>query len=378
MVKANFKKGVFEMYRYFDYAIKCVIRKIINLLFKPKIFLILAISFIAFWFFSNNYETKAVYTGDDTYTDRNQTIFSAYGVIINDMISRLENSGNTEIKDFLNDKYSFYCFYGDLNGSTMLNSSTFATSKLYVALYPKDTQTSSYSGVADTYQGMQCNIRTIKNVFLIYEFNNNTLTNLYSGSNIYVPVVLINYRNSDINSYLLDNSTSSITSSIDKQTNTIEQQTATIQEQTNTVNDTNNFIKDETVEENSMNVDISDFDVSDSEKNVDNFFTTFLSTIYNSFFSMSDEVISLDIELPFVKNGVISVKSNMIYEHIKNSWIYTTIQLFWTVVFGTYIVRFIYRIFSWLSSGKIATSGGISDFIWMLDTENTIIKSFMM
>ena len=62
---------------YFSYVIRCIIRRIIYFLTKPKYLLIIATSIIVIFLLSN-YTSVFGWEGDNDYTDKNATIISAY------------------------------------------------------------------------------------------------------------------------------------------------------------------------------------------------------------------------------------------------------------------------------------------------------------
>lgn len=67
----------------------------------------------------------------------------------------------------------------------------------------------------------------------------------------------------------------------------------------------------------------------------------------------------------------------MISKYVKNTVVYTYIQVFWWAYIGLYIVLFAKRMFEWLSTGEIAEKG-VSSFIRWLDKNNELINSSMM
>lgn len=113
---------------------------------KPKnllITLVIVAIVCAFVFYPN--ESHAVYTGDYTYSDENNTIILAYNSILNDFIIRLSKSkgsnGYTQFMTKLNDStLGFYVYYVEQNGasdngSLMLSNSNYQQNQLAVVFY---------------------------------------------------------------------------------------------------------------------------------------------------------------------------------------------------------------------------------------------------
>lgn len=362
------------MYRYIDYFIKCCIRRITRMLFKPKIFLtIVIILLITFFCFKSS--VFAVYEGDDTYTDKNQTVFSAYDTINNDLVNRLSNSTSFGLQQLINrlksSDYNYYVYYGELNGSSMINSSTYATNYLNIVLYPT-TGFDRSSSVYDNYQGITTNISQLNSYSYLYRFNGNDLFSMENNVSVLIPSILWTYKTYTLTSFLNNssqNQTNQIVESIEEQTTAIETQTQVQQE-------TQNFIKDETIEEGSMTVDTSSFDTSDSSS-VDTFFTDTIDMVKNSFLSINDDdVVTIEIPLPKTDQKLF-LRSDMVSKYVAGTILGDIIQIFYIFLFGGYIVMFAYRIYTWCSTGEIAEKG-VSSFIRYLDKNNQIISTYMM
>lgn len=97
---------------YFSYAIRCIIRRIIYFLTKPKYLLIIVTSIIIIFLLSN-YTSVFGWEGDNTYTDKNATIISVYDSICSDLVNRMQNSPDSLLDSYLKDgQYSYYLYYG--------------------------------------------------------------------------------------------------------------------------------------------------------------------------------------------------------------------------------------------------------------------------
>lgn len=367
---------------YFNYAIKCVIRNIIYKLMKPRNLIIIIISLIIIFLLSQ-YTTVFGWTGDDTYTDVNNTIAITYDSLVNDFIIRLNNLSknnvnyNNLLSSLNNGDLSFYLYYGDNNGRSMTGSNTFNTSNLHIIFYSKDNPSPTIS-IDDTYFGMNTGMYIISssNIQDYYYFENGVLYTDSKPSSVTIPGVLISYVSGAWSNYFNNDSqeqTNDIVGAINNQTNSINEQTNTIQEQTSVIQETQDFITDDTIQESSMTIDNS-YTVDNA--GVDNFFTTFLNVIYNTFNNIGSEDVTIQIPLP---NGLepITLHSNIISKYIINTPIYVIIQTFWTFLFGSYLVMFVKRIIQWLSDGKVVEEGIFSFAEWM-DIHNEIIKSYML
>ncbi len=367
------------MYRYIDYFIKCIIRQFTRLIFKPKIFIsVLVILLVLFLWFCNS--SLAVYQGDDTYTDPNNTIYLAYKTINSDLINRLSNTTSSTLSSVINNlkrsDRSYYIYYGEPNGSSLINSSTFNTNDLFIAFYPSSSQSSGTT--FDIYQGISCTIRLITNTTAIFKINSDGITQI-DAQNFYIPSVLINYYDSSLVDFINNSSskeTSEIVSAIESQTQATEQQTTKIEEQTQVQQDTQNFIKDESVEEGSMTISTSEFDTSDSA-DVDNFLSNFMNTVKSSFSGItSEDVVFINIPIPKTDQNIV-LRSDILSSRLQGTSIYVIIQIFYVYLFGSYLCIYVYRIYSWLSTGQIAENG-VSSFIRYLDKNNQIISTYMM
>ena len=341
---------------WINYIIKTIIRRILYIFLKPKYLFVIIILFIIL-FFANQHGVFAVYEGNDEYTDKNNTIFNAYNVILNDFINRMSNSSDTstvnEIKELLtNGQNSCYVYYGNDDGSSMINASTFNTSKLYVAIYPKNANYSS--STSDNYQGIQTQIGSVTNVSSIYEFWDNDIQSL-SGKNVQLPVILFNYISSDLLLFLTDNSSSQNNQIVDA----IENQTDATKEVQNSVDNLQNTIVSEDTEkaDTDMNTSYDTISKSTSEydgeiNNIVDFYKELNQAFKDVFDSIVEgEAIELNIGLPFVDKSI-TLKSDIVRNAIQGSVFYVFLQLCYTTMFGFYLINSFFNIINWLQSGE--------------------------
>lgn len=350
--------------RYFDYFIKCIIRRIVYIFCKPKILLTVLIIGVFLFLYTNS--SQAVYTGDDTYTDRNATILASYDTIANDLVNRLSNATSSAnvIENYLrNGSYNYYLYYGSSDGSSMINSSTYKTDILYVAIFRASSPSFSQTSYSN-YQGMDCNIVSTT-PYSIYYFEGNEPNNA-DNTTVYLPSVLVTYKPQNLVNYLNNSSqeqTDDIVSSIQEQTNTIQEQTNTIKEQTDAMTNTD-------YDESTVNID------SSSADNVDNSSTTAIfTTLFDNFSNLLnneswDSVSTITINLPFVDNAQgIELKSDILSSIVGNTLLATFINVFWYSLFGLYAFKFANNIYLSIKSGNILNG---------LNLNNEVISSTML
>ena len=348
---------------WINYIIKTIIRRIVYILIKPKYLIVFLVIVLVFLLLANS--SFAVYQGDDTYTDKNNTIFNAYNIITNDFINRMQNSTYSDdvsnLKELLtNGQYSAYFYYGNINGTSMLGSSVFNTKTLYIAVYEKDADYSS--SMQTNYQGIDTNIGTVNNVYKIYSFINN---NLYyeNGQSIQLPTILINYISSDLLLYLNDSS-SSETSEI---VGALENQTQATQDVQNSVDNLQNTIvsQDTNTASTDMNntfTDISD-STSDYDNEVDNI-VDFYKQLNQAFKDVFDSIvegqaIELDLGLPFIDKSI-TLKSDIVRNAINGTVFYVFLQLCYTTLFAFYLINSFFNIINWLQSGEFLNGKFVS------------------
>lgn len=192
------------------------------------------------------------------------------------------------------------------------------------------------------------------------------------SSSLIIPTVLFNYKDDVLADFYnlsqgnKDSSTSFITDSLNENANKID----------STIKDSTDKILDNTVNNDSMTVNTTDYDVSSEEQEIDSFLTDLLNNIKNVFLSISSSVKTIDIGLPYVDKKIV-LRSDIISKHINGTFLFTLIHTFWYFVFGKHIIMFCKRMLDWLSTGEIAEKGA-SSFIKYLDQNNEVLKTYMM
>lgn len=344
--------------RYLDYFIKCIIRRIVRLLFKPKILICILILLLVLTLFLYNESYCA-----------ESSIYDVYSSFNNQLINVIDKApADSPFYFYFNDSYySFYVYFGSTLGSDMFTDN-YNASKINVAFYPSSLSFTSFENTVK-WAGINCSqgsVHTSSDPIRVFSFDDKGEYSISEIDTLYLPRELYNYRSPVLSDYLREQkNVQEITGSVKEGTDKV----------TNSINDTNNFLKDDTVSDDSMNIDTSSF-TTEGEKEVDNFFTKLLDTVYKSYTGINSEVSTVIIPLPYDLEPLV-LKSDIISKHIKGTLLYNLIQVFWTYFFGSYLVIFVKRIFDWLSTGKIADKGVFS-FIEWLDINNEIIKSYMM
>lgn len=352
--------------KYFDYAVKYIIRRVIRIILKPKVLLIFLSLFLLLLFFTQESKAATISYG---------SIYDVYDSVNTDLITRIKNATGISTDGLksalLDNQYGYYVYYGEQDGTSQ-NSTYFSNSDdMWVVIFPI-TATYHSDGTDRSYHGFSSTNLLLRDYEKFYHFEKNNLSVELGGvTSVIMPQPFFGYRSPVLYQFLNSSSrdeTDDIVSSIDKNTNTIENQTQVQQE-------TQDFIKDDTIDNDSMIIDTSSFDTS-GESEVDNFFTNFLNIVYNAYTGINSSVETITIPLPHGLDSLV-LSSDMISKHIVGTFIYDLIQVFWTFLLGGYLVMFVKRLFDWLSTGKIAEKGVFS-FIEWLDIHNEIIKSYMM
>lgn len=127
------------------------------------------------------------------------------------------------------------------------------------------------------------------------------------------------------------------------------------------------------VSEDTYNIDTS-FAGDIDEASYDSFLTDWINSIIRVLQSRS--TITLDIPIPFV-NYTITVNSDLIFNRVYGTSLYTFINVIWYFIFGAYFFRFGYRSVHWLTSGELVEKGPAT-FATYLMKQNAVITSDLM
>lgn len=338
---------------WINYIIKIIIKRLVYFFIKPKYIITFLIIICILLFFANS--SFAVYEGNDDYTDKNNTVKIAYDTINNDLINRISNSNsvaNTNLQNYLKSgSYDYYVYYGNTDGSSMINSSTFNTQTLYVLLYPKKSETGT--SLQNNYQGIVTDIRTIINGSYLYGYRGNNCSSYDIPESVEIPTILISYWNSDLVSFL-NNTSSEETSEI---VGALENQTQATQEQTNTIKEQTESMTNTTFDETSVDIDTS-ASASVSYDRYNGFFTTIFNNFNDSFSDDSVETISIPIPNT---DATINITSDIVSSHIGS--LASLISVFWHAIFGFYAFKFCNNLIVKIKDGSLLNGLTSTDVI---------------
>lgn len=318
---------------------------------NPKVFLIIFLIVLSLFLFYNN--SYAVWEGDDDYTDPNNTIYLQYNSIVNDFIvriNRFKNDSNfPDLESYLkNSNYGYYIYYGNYDGSSVLNGMSYTQDELYIVFYDlasPNLSTSTY----DNYCGIDTFIRYNNAIDSYFHISDRIYKSIGStGGGVNMPSCLYNYRCDILTQYLYSNS-NSLTAAIDNTTSSVDNLTNTItsrddlaaQIETNTVID---------------NITVVSSSQDSNSSSLFNFISGFWTVINNNL--GDDTVETLTISLPFVSGGI-TFCSDMLYNIIEGTLIYTLLQLAYYYFFGMYIVMGTWRILCWFQQGEFTKAKNI-------------------
>lgn len=330
------------MYNFIYYLIRYTLVRNLNKLLKPKTLITIAIIILVCFLIFKSNNSYAVYIGDDTYTDPNNSIYLAYNQISNDFIYKFDNLKDDNNYDYLyeclkNSTLGYYLYYGDFNGMSMIGSTTYNQDTIYIAFYNLSDPSMS-SSVYDSYQGLQCTISYNTHCLYVFGLSSNGISFYNNGYySVYMPSVLYNYRTDLITTYLFNDSqqqNQAIVDALEQQTNSINEQTEYLQEQPIT----------------------SDFSQSDlpSDNTTDitlNGLNDIFSMFYNAMTKEPSSSDNITITIPFTsKSFVIPYNYTSVYVP---TIIKSLITSFWYFTASVFIIKDIIGKFDKLKSGNI-------------------------
>ena len=333
--------------RYFDYFIKCIIRNFVRLFIKPIcIVIVVFLVFVLFMFVDSVFGVDSL-----AFTQLSSGIWNDKAI------------SNGVVIEY-NGLHGRQCYLPpNCKGTIQLN---FSSNEFHCAFF-----TATKSG--DIGIGPQIgDIPVISYHFstqgLVSFDTTQTSFNEYGAWFVFYSV---DYTGNEAIPYYDTFQDYSSVGIVDSQ----QQTTQAIQQQTNVINSINSSLTDSTVDNNAINIDVSDLDFDDSQ-GIDSFFTNFINNKKDVFSNISNEVETIEIPLPYTDNKLV-LSSDLLSKHIVNTSLYNLIQVFWWFLIGSYIIVFCRRIIVWFTSGEIAERGPAS-FIRYLDKNNEIIKTYMM
>lgn len=278
-------------------------------------------------------------------TDINYEVRSYYDSVCNDAISRIESNWNNisdNLKNIiLNDAtYKLYFYYGSLDGSSYENARPLTSNNLNIIYFNNNLSPASQTLLNYDYLGV-----TGYTMYKISNRSTYTLTGTTSNSsvnNVSVPLFVFTYKNANWTDYILakkNNDIETITALLED----IKESNANIEDaltNTEATSETDSFV----------NVDTSSTD-SISSTAVDNVASSVLSNLENKVNNYNPST-----DYSFVWNimgTTITFHSNMIYNLIKDTFLYDLIQMLWYFITGHYAFAFLSNLIHSIKDGSI-------------------------
>lgn len=363
-----------------SYLIRCIIRRIVNCIIRPKNVIKLIIIFLICFLFFNHLivnnafaSTEATgFNGDSTYYDSKEAMFQVYEGFCADLCIRLNTfsvdssplnrfNANQIIKLLQDKEYGVWISYNLPSGDNFYNAVLYNRSKMYVTFYPLKSRL-SFTQMPLSVWYLMDNIE-MREIF----YNSSDLICFEISSNVYVEEYDISvnkpwgYRESD-GAYPLEmpfllysyNSTSIsefITAYFSNNTSQLEG----ILEQ---LEKTNDFLSSKDVPDSAFDIDSSSTknEIDNSTSNiettegVDNIFTSF----YNTFTDTSST--ELEVPIPFVDKSL-KIKGSFVQDFLgENNIILLMLHALYYYFVSAFIIKDMMRIIDKIKSGDIATS----------------------
>lgn len=328
---------------YFYYFIR-IFREIFGRRALKKVVLIVAIIAIIFFLQKNNVFGYSGLSGNDDYTDPNDSIYKVYDGYLNDFAVRINNSTDSDVEDLIDRLtgtkiYSFIVFYG--NSNVDYNNDF---KHMRVVLFDSSVQFAT-SSAYNAFHNMNCEyVYNNSNSGLIYDFTDLDCTRSNLSGTIYMPYMLINRYNQTLVEVLSNKNNTdvnTIVGALNNQTTKIEEQTEAINEQTEAINS-------DDYDDNNISFDTSSADDVDNTEYVGLFTTIFES--FNNAIS-SDRVEFIRVPIPHAVDDII-VGSNIVSKHLPNTFL-ALIEGFWFYLFGFYAFKFINNLIIHIKDGSI-------------------------
>lgn len=330
---------------YFRYFIKCCIRNISRLICKPKVLLVLGLSFLLLFCFGKMEVNAAEKVDLNPEYLENRTITGTEN----------KNSPQGQISEF----GGFYIFFAPISYKGQKVGYNLQTSQTcevrygfaeYVtpgtSAYFYNQETTSQIGNLSTHNNIESPIS--KGFFIVCVYQGYAVTNLdmYTMDTVADDIALSTaeiIENNDNNTQLI----------LDAQEEMMQQITDGQQEINNTLTSTD---YDESV----VNIDTSDATNVDDSSSVQ-LFTTIFTNFSNLLNDTSwSQVETIEIGLPYT-DGVITLRSDILSNIFAGSFLYTFITIAWYSLFGLYCFRFTTKIYQSIKSGDILNGLNLSD-----------------
>lgn len=345
---------------YFNYFVKCVIRKLVNFIFNKKnffkfcciLFLILVITKLFLQTPISYGATTLI--GDTTYYDGYLANIEIYEGLQNDLINRLEKNKNSvlynEIMNLLNSSsYYTIMFYG--TGLTSSNINSFPVDKTFlnIAFLDRSRVDRTVTNVNWNNNGsVTASVLTSQIDVVGFRFGNDSLArnNWGAGTFFTFPSYMVDYKSDSLISYLLsyfDTSSDDLQDVIQESTNTIvesNQQTQnTIKEQTNTIKEQTEFLTSNTISDDSF---VLPKDNTNDNTGVDDDINFIFDDIMSAFTDTSSNN-SITLTFPFVNQtfdiSYVSVYNGVFEKNNSMAYLKRIIQLGYWYIVAVFVIK---------------------------------------
>lgn len=106
-------------------------------------------------------------------------------------------------------------------------------------------------------------------------------------------------------------------------------------------------------DEDTISIDTSALDGLNTDENIINFPVELVNRLRDTISGANwSQVETIEIGLPHTDKKIL-LRSDMLYNFIKDSAFYNILQTFWIFVFGMYIIKYALRIYNWLRTGEV-------------------------
>lgn len=344
-------------YRYFNYFIKCVIRRIVNSDWFWKISFLVLMVFVT-GFLCNNIvygaELEIYYAGQLPATN-------VYGGLITPVNSNHIYTSITGSSE--NNINTAFCFFAEAGVEYNINfriTSNTVTSYVHIST---SNDMPSY-GVKITDTEVHAMTGSFSYGYVIEGNNNWVNVAYYSGYYSYNEVYVSYYSTGTTTDLItsIQNQTTQTNNAINNASNNISN---TLTQETEKIEDT---MTNTEYDDNVVNIDVSSAeDVDDTE--VTGLFTTVFENLSNLISSSSWSTVEvIEIGLPYT-DGKIQLRSDILSNIVGNSLLRTLINVAWYSLFGLYVFRFVTNIYHSIKSGNILNG---------INFDNEVISSTML
>lgn len=273
-------------------------------------------------------------------SDINYEVRSYYDGVVNDVIFRLEgiweNLDNSTKERLLSNDYNWYFYYGNQNGSSLENAKPIMNNPLYMTFFGKNYNLGQFSLNNYDYIGVTgySMVNVTNRSGYILRANQYSLST-FSSQTISIPLFVSTYQNINWVTY--------INAKRSGDTDTIIA----------LLEDINESLSNTTPDQESEDSVVVDSSVADSVDSsaVDSVFSSAFTNFANKFtyYDLSDA----DQWVINIQGTRIVLRSDIIYNIIKNTWFYPMLQLLWYYIFGHYAFVWLTNLIHKIKDGSI-------------------------